>query len=626
MVIGVKQKIFISLISISLFASISFGFFIYISQKNTFYESLEKQLRAAINATILYLGEDFVDKYTQENPIDRDLHFSFVEKLSKFAQETNLEYIYVMIKDKDIVRTSLSSATKEELEKGEYDEFLVEYEASQLVQNGFFKNNEFFENTIDKYGHFYSLIKAFESPEKKLYLIGADIDIAEVHSSLNNILIKTILITLLIQVLAIVFAYLISSSIGKKIKSTQTGILDFFDFLSRKKSSVSHLEVKELDEFGIMAKTINENIDIIQKGVIADNQTVNEFVNISNQIQVGNLNGKIELNPSNPQLLELKNVFNSMVLMLNSNVKLILEVLEKYSLYDFTKKIENKDLQGELGKLVLDVNNLGSEITNLLVENMKNGVILQNSSTQLLNNVNILNSASNKAAVALEETAAAIEEITGNIRQSNQNISSMTSLANNLNKSSKDGEQLAHKTTNAMQNINNQVEMINEAITVIDNIAFQTNILSLNAAVEAATAGEAGKGFAVVAQEVRNLATRSAEAAKEIKNLVEKAKEITSNGRDIANNMIDGYSKLNSDINLTIDLISSVQGASKEQLLGIEQINNAINSLDKQTQDNANVASLTKEIAQSTDKIAKIIVEDTNNKEFIGKNSIKKTS
>ncbi|MCG3720476.1 methyl-accepting chemotaxis protein, partial [Aliarcobacter butzleri] len=169
----------------------------------------------------------------------------------------------------------------------------------------------------------------------------------------------------------------------------------------------------------------------------------------------------------------------------------------------------------------------------------------------------------------------------------------------------------------------NQVNLINEAISVIDQIAFQTNILSLNAAVEAATAGEAGKGFAVVAQEVRNLASRSAEAAKEIKAIVENATNKANDGKLIASNMIQGYKELNQNISQTMNLISDIQNASKEQLLGIEQINDAVNQLDRQTQQNAMVASQAHDIAIVTDEISKLIVSDADEKEFAGKDKVK---
>src|SRR5574344_2706316 len=184
----------------------------------------------------------------------------------------------------------------------------------------------------------------------------------------------------------------------------------------------------------------------------------------------------------------------------------------------------------------------------------------------------------------------------------------MSKLASNVTNSVTKGETLANQTTESMNEIDKEVNSINEAITVIDQIAFQTNILSLNAAVKAATDGEAGKGFAVVAQDVRNLATRSAEAANEIKRIVQLATSKTKEGSEIANSMIEGYTSLNENISITLDLIQNVTTASKEQSVGMVQINDAVNNLDQITQRNAQSASESNEI-----------IEKVNSKEFDGK-------
>ena len=234
----------------------------------------------------------------------------------------------------------------------------------------------------------------------------------------------------------------------------------------------------------------------------------------------------------------------------------------------------------------------------------------------MLINVDKLNNSSNDAAARLEETAAALEEVTSSIANSNNKISEMSNIAKDVTNAASLGQDLANKTALSMDEINTQVNLVNEAISVIDQIAFQTNILSLNAAVEAATAGEAGRGFAVVAGEVRNLASRSAQAAKEIKAIVETATKKANEGKQIASNMIDGYKDLNENIQQTIKLIQEIKITSNEQRSGIEQINKAINSLDMQTQQNAQVASQSYEVSVKIDRIAKLIVSNTDEKEF----------
>ena len=198
----------------------------------------------------------------------------------------------------------------------------------------------------------------------------------------------------------------------------------------------------------------------------------------------------------------------------------------------------------------------------------------------------------------------------------------MSKYASDLNVSAHSGQEQAQNTSRAMEDITEQVTLISDAISIIDQIAFQTNILSLNAAVEAATAGEAGKGFAVVAQEVRNLASRSAEAAKEIKDLVQNATSKATEGKNISSNMIEGYTSLLENINKATKKIDEISIASIEQESGITQINDAVNQLDQQTQKNAETATKTHDIAMQTDKLAKEIVNDALSKEFIGKEEV----
>jgi methyl-accepting chemotaxis protein len=405
----------------------------------------------------------------------------------------------------------------------------------------------------------------------------------------------------------------------------KNGLSSFFSFLNKETPKVELISINSSDEFGQMAKVVNENIEKTKQTIDSDNKFLDEIKNVVLEIKNGYLNKRLDNKVSTQSLEELRHHINDMIqglhLKVCTNINDITLALEKYAKLDFTHRIK-----GCSSGVTMGLNNLADIINDMLVENKSNGLTLGESSNILLSNVDKLNASSNEAASSLEETAAALEEITSNIRNTTENIAKMASFSSSVTQSALDGEKLANETNISMDEINAQVTAINEAISVIDQIAFQTNILSLNAAVEAATAGEAGKGFAVVAQEVRNLASRSAEAAKEIKTLVETATRKANDGKNIAGDMIQGYKQLNENISQTINLIADIEDASKEQLLGIEQINDAVTQLDQQTQQNAMVASQTRDVAVMTDEIAKLVVSNANAKEFIGKENVKAKS
>ena len=463
----------------------------------------------------------------------------------------------------------------------------------------------------------------FQTFDEWNWLLVGGVNSNEILEDANKIMYLIIVLSIVTMLIISIAIFVTMKASLKSLGKIKDGLETFFRYLNRETNTIEKIYINSEDEFGIMAKQINENIEIIEKSVEEDRKLIDETINVLNEFEQGDLCQRLNTSVHNPALIELKNVLNKMADNLESNIDVILDILEQYSKYNYLNKIPTRDLKAHLLKLSNGVNDLGSSITQMLVENKSMGLTLDESSNILLKNVNDLNHSSNEAASNLEETAAALEQITSNIRSSTQNIARMAKFSNDVTQSAIKGEKLANETTIAMEDINKQVSSINEAITVIDQIAFQTNILSLNAAVEAATAGEAGKGFAVVAQEVRNLANRSALAAKEIKLLVENATSKADFGKNIATDMINGYKQLNENISNTTKLIFEVENASKEQLSGIEQINHAINQLDQQTQQNARIAFEAKNIAINTDELSKSIVNSTNEKEFEGKIQVK---
>ena len=523
------------------------------------------------------------------------------------AEQTAYLDIFSKIASKDIVDFYLKTVVGKDIEEVEKMRKIALF--SNIEENFGVEPNYWFERITNKI----NLLKQVED-HISIHLLN-EINLEKDEATFHLILFS--LLSIFGIGITMILARTIAFTILIDVASVRAGIEEFFAFINFEKDDIKLIGVDSTDELGMMSKIINKNIANTKANIQRDRELIADTIRVANSINKGHLDQKIMVNSNNPALNELKDIINEMLNTLNSNISNILTVLTSYSKLDFRPRLKDNDLEGIIQELEKDINILRDVITQTLLDNKKVGFTLKENANILSFNMQSISTAANSQAASLEETAASLEEITSNITNNTQTTTKMASYGEKVKESIKIGQDLANKTVSSMEDINKQALAINEAIGVIDQIAFQTNILSLNAAVEAATAGEAGKGFAVVAQEVRNLANRSAQAAKEIKDIVEKASEKANNGKSIATNMIDGYSELNNSISNTLVTIENVATASKEQESGILQINDAINSLDASTQKNAQVAEQISNMATSIAYTSNYLVTASSRTSFI---------
>ncbi len=403
-----------------------------------------------------------------------------------------------------------------------------------------------------------------------------------------------------------------------------------FDILERKRNSNRYEKISFSDKrLERLRKIINERM---ANALLADQKNmfmVADSQRIMLRVKNGWYSEFIESNPASPDLASLKQTLNDMIKSNRARFLEIDEILEAYAKHNYTPSAHlnpTDEKGGILERLIIGLNAMQTSITEMLSNSLQNGIDLQSDASNLKQAVEALSTASNEQAASLEETAAAMEEMTSNVQNNASKSNDMAIMAKETDKAAKEGAALAQRTASAMTEIQVATNSINDAVAIIENIAFQTNILSLNAAVEAATAGDAGKGFAVVAQEVRNLANRSADAAKEIKAMAVRAAEKSNEGMNISTELTKGFEVIASKIEQTTMLVQDVSNASKEQMQGIGQINTAVTQLDQMTQENAKVAAQADSIANATISKAEAMVQDAQSKEFVGKENIQHKS
>ena len=353
-----------------------------------------------------------------------------------------------------------------------------------------------------------------------------------------------------------------------------------------------------IDTYGTRIGTVIEWLDRTLEFKIEQ-----EIAKIVAAVKAGELSNRINLSDKSGFFLKLSSDINEFSDVIENVFNEIGHTMQSLAEGDLTKTISS-NYQGEYLKCKNAVNESLFKLTDIVKNIKHSSEIIYKSSHDIAEGNDNLSQRAELQAASLEETAASMTELTSTVKNNSDNAQHANELADDARKMAKSGGDIVNSAILAMHDINDSSSKLAAIIEVIDEIAFQTNLLALNASVEAARAGEQGRGFSVVATEVRNLAKRSAMAAKESKDLIQNSVNKVQTGRNYVNETGKALTEILARVNKVSDIVAEIAAGSLEQTTGINQVNQTVIQMDEITQQNAVLAEHTSEVSKTMSNLS----------------------
>lgn len=318
---------------------------------------------------------------------------------------------------------------------------------------------------------------------------------------------------------------------------------------------------------------------------------INDITNVVSAMNAGDFSQRVRAEAEG-NFQVIKDKINEVVEIIATAISEINHVLGAQAEGDLTQ-LSTAPFQGQLKELQTTINTSAARLRDVVSQINQSSQTVAGNSQYIAQEISDLASRVKAQATALKQTSTTMHEMTSAVQANTENAARVTNLVRQVQSQSSEGMQVMEQTIEAIRSIQDSSNKIADIVNIIDSIAFQTNLLALNAAVEAARAGEHGRGFAVVAGEVRALAGKSAEAAKDIKTLIEDSVNRVNTGTQLADKSGDMLNSINTSISEVTLMVESISAASNEQASAISQVNSAIIDIDRITQENANLVQET---------------------------------